>query len=293
MASKRESLALRIRAIKVKTGYWTPGTDYIAEIAKAVEGLVKDGDVVVVSEKAISTAKGLILDESRFKPSLLARILVKLWTRRLWGGPLGRWARLRPRTLRSLRDYPLELGSRHKEVALRYTGLLQALRHYSEGGIDASNLPYSYVSLPLPQASVEARKIQSAIASRIGKKVQVLIVDSDKSFSWRNLHLAPRRIETRGLIHLGGFLVFLLGRMLGLRPRATPVASLGIKNPDLALTLAEAADRVRGYGAGRTVWEMAKRFGVDLTGVTWRMLGSLEHYPIVILRLLKGLEGLK
>ena len=288
MASK--GVRLRFKAIRVRTGYWTPGTDYLAEIVEAVRGLVRDGDIVVVSEKAISIAKGLIIDEAGFRPSLLARLIVKLWVRRLWGGPLGRWARLRSKTLRSLRNYPLDLGARHKEVALRYVGLLQALRHYSEGGIDASNLPYSYVALPLPEASREAERIASAIEEETGKRVSVLIVDSDKSFTWRNLHLAPRRVETRGLLHLGGFLTFLLGRMLRLKARATPVASIGIGNPDLALTLAEVADRVRGYGAGRTVWEMARRLGVELTGVTWRMLRRVEHHPIVILRLLEGLK---
>ena len=184
----------------------------------------------------------------------------------------------------------MDLGARHKEVALRYVGLLQALRHYSEGGIDASNLPYSYVALPLPEAYREAGRIASAIEEKTGKRVSVLIVDSDKSFTWRNLHLAPRRVETRGLIHIGGFLTFLLGRMLRLKARATPVASIGIGNPDLALTLAEVADRVRGYGAGRTVWEMARRLGVELTGVTWSMLRRVEHHPIVILRPLEGLK---
>lgn len=293
MASSLGTSAPKIKAIRIETSYWTPGTDYVTAIIEAVRDVVMEGDVVVISEKAISTARGLLIDESSFRPSLMARLLAKYWIRLFWGDILGRWTRLRPRTLRFLRDYPLELGAVHKEVALRYAGLLQALRHFSEGGIDASNLPYSYVSLPLPEASAEAERIRSAIASQTGREVTVLIVDSDKSFSWRNLHLAPRRVETEGLIHLGGFLIFLLGRMFRLKERATPVASSCIKNPDLALRLAEIADKVRGYGAGRTVWDMARRFGVDLTGITWRMLESLEHYPIVILRLSKGLEGLK
>ena len=288
MASR--GVRLRVKAIRVRTGYWTPGTDYLAEIVEAVRGLVRDGDIIAVSEKAISTAKGLIIDEARFRPGLLARLIVRLWVRRLWGGPLGRWARLRVRTLRNLRRYPLDFGARHKEVALRYVGLLQALRHYSEGGIDASNLPYSYVALPLPEALREAGRIASAVEEETGKRISVLIVDSDKSFTWRNLHLAPRRVETPGLIHIGGFLTFLLGRMLRLKARATPIASIGVENPDLALTLAEVADRVRGYGAGRTVWEMARRLGVELTGVTWRMLRRVEHHPIVILRPLEGLK---
>jgi F420-0:gamma-glutamyl ligase-like protein len=56
------------------------------------------------------------------------------------------------------------------------------------------------------------------------------------------------------------------------------------RNPDLVLTLANVSHRVRGHGAGRTVWDMAKRFGVGLTEVTWDMLRLVDHYPIAILR---------
>ena len=55
-------------------------------------------------------------------------------------------------------------------------------------------------------------------------------------------------------------------------------------NAEDALVVADAADRARGYGAGRTVWDMTKRFHVGLTGVTWEMLDQVEHYPIVLVR---------
>jgi F420-0:gamma-glutamyl ligase-like protein len=42
-----------------------------------------------------------------------------------------------------------------------------------------------------------------------------------------------------------------------------------------------------GAGAGKTVWDMAERFQVNLTGVTWKMLMKIRHYPIVVLRLSK------
>jgi len=32
------------------------------------------------------------------------------------------------------------------------------------------------------------------------------------------------------------------------------------------------------------VWDMARRFGTSLTGVTWEMLESVEHRPVVVLR---------
>ncbi len=276
---------MRLKAIRVRTDYWRPGADPIEEIVEAVRGVVHDGDIVTVSEKAISTASGLLIDESKIKAGRVARLLSSLWMRRVWGGPLGRLTRLRERTLQRLRRYPVEGGAAHKQVALRTVGLLQALRHYSEGGIDASNLPYSLVSLPLRRPMEMAEGIRRALEAITGSSLSVMIIDGDTTYSWRNLHLAPRRVETPGLIHVGGFLTFLVGRALGFRGRATPIAISGERlNPDLALELADAAHRIRGHGAGRTVWDMCERFGVGPSEVTWKMLERVEHSPIVILR---------
>ena len=66
---------------------------------------------------------------------------------------------------------------------------------------------------------------------------------------------------------------------------------MAISGVDLSLEelleLAAAADRVRGHGAGRNVWEMANRFGVSLIGVTWEMLEKIPHYPLSVARRLK------
>ncbi|MBS7637558.1 hypothetical protein KEJ49_01515, partial [Candidatus Bathyarchaeota archaeon] len=82
-----------------------------------------------------------------------------------------------------------------------------------------------------------------------------------------------------------GLLTFLIGRMFGFKARATPLALSGEDlNPDLALELADLAHRIRGHGAGRTVWDMCERFGVGPSQVTWEMLERVNHSPIVILR---------
>ena len=85
---------MKIKVIKIKSSYWLPGTDYIDEIVKSVEKILIDGDIVTISEKALSTALGNIVDESLIQPGLLAKILAKYWMRRLWGGPLGKFANL-------------------------------------------------------------------------------------------------------------------------------------------------------------------------------------------------------
>ena len=199
---------LRIKAIKVRTRYWLPITDYTMEIKSAVSDLVKDGDIVTISEKAIAVSSGRILDESRIRASSLSRLIAVFWMRKIWGGSLGYLAKLKGKTRLRLRKFPLEAGSIHKQAALRLVGFLQALRHYSEGGIDASNLPYAYVSLPLDKPSMVADGIRSSLELETGKNLTVMIVDGDTTHSWRNLHLAPRRVNVRGFVYFGGFFGF-------------------------------------------------------------------------------------
>jgi F420-0:gamma-glutamyl ligase-like protein len=276
---------LRLKAISVRTHFWRPGTDHIQEIISSIGDIVEDGDIVTISEKAISTASGYMVDESQVKAGKLAKLLASVWMRKIWGGPLGKLTKLREKTLERLRGFPLIEGASHKETALRYVGFLQALRHYSEGGIDASNLPFAYVSLPLRDPVAEADRIKMTLEDEIGCRLSVMIVDGDTSYSWRNLHLAPRHIKVPGLVHLGGFLTFVVGRMLDFKSRSTPIALSGVSlNPEWALTLANVAHRVRGHGAGRTVWDMSESLGTDITGVNWEMLDGIRHAPIVILR---------
>lgn len=282
---------MRLKAISVRTRFWRPGTDYTQEIISSISRIVEDGDIITISEKAISTASGRMVDESRVKAGKLAKLLASVWMRKIWGGPLGNLTKLKDKTLERLRGFPLIEGASHKQTALTYVGLLQALRHYSEGGIDASNLPFSFVSLPIRDPAKEADRIRRAMENETGCRLSVMIVDGDSSYSWRNLHLAPRHIELPGIVHLGGFLTFVIGRMLGFKSRSTPLALSGVSlNPEWALTLANVAHRVRGYGAGRTVWDMSENLGTDITGVNWEMLDGFKHVPIVILREIKTCE---
>jgi F420-0:gamma-glutamyl ligase-like protein len=276
---------MKIRIKPIETSYWRPGTDYGREIVEAVKPYLRDGDVLAVSEKAVSTAHGNLVDESRVPPGLVARFLAGVWTRRLWGGPLGRLTKLKRRTMENLRGYPAAEGAAHKQTALWYAGLVQSLRHYSEGGIDASNLPYSYVCLPLRRPRDEAEEIARRVKTGTGKDVAVMIVDGDTTYTWRNLHMAPRRVAAPGLVNLGGLPSFVLGRALGLRARQTPVAVAGGGlNPDRALWLASLYHRRCGRGAGRTVWGMAESMGTGLTGVTWEMMDTVPHHPVAIIR---------
>lgn len=277
---------LRIyKVIPVRTRYWRPGDDYIKLIVNAVRGELEDGDFMTVSEKAISTALGNLIDESRVKPTLFSRLIAELWTRYFWAYFLSKLCHLREGTLERLRNYPVVEGSVHKQVALRVAGFLNALMFTSEGGIDGSNIPKTYVALPLKSPDQIAERIRRSIEKILKKKVTVIIVDSDKTYSYRNFHFTPRPKPMRGIRSIGGFLSYVAGRSLNLRMRATPLASSGEEiEVDEALTIADLANRFRGRGAGRTIWDMAERFRVPVHMVSWSMLESVEHIPIVIIR---------
>jgi F420-0:gamma-glutamyl ligase-like protein len=273
----------KVRAVVTK--YWRPKTDYVQEIIDAVNGKIADGDFLVLSEKAISTALGNTTDENALKSTLNSRLIAGFWMRRVWGYVLGPMCHLRSAFIQNLREYPYDLGSRHKQLALQRCGLFQSLMFGSEGGIDASNVAYSYVSLPLAKSARIAEQIQASLRQKSGKRVCVMIADTDKTYSIRNFHFTPRPNPMTGICSFGGVFAYLIGRFLGLRKRATPLAVAGCEmRAEEALEIAETANRARGFGAGRTVWDMARSFSVPLTDVTWEMLDTVRHKPIVILR---------
>jgi len=276
----------KLKAVAVRTRYWRPGENFLEEIATAIKDHVENGDIVTVSEKALSTAMGNILDESTVKPRLAGRFIAKYWMRYIWGYVLGPLCHLKVENLKRIRHYPLREGSIHKQVALEHAGVLHALQWGSEGGIDASNLPYYYVSLPLKEPIRIARRISTYIQNKVGRKVTVIIVDTDKTYSIGGFHFTPRPKPVNGIRSFGGFMAYVLGRALKLKRRSTPLAIAGSEMAvDTALDVAEATHILRGSGAGTTVWDMAKEFSVPLTDVTWEMLDTIGHKPIVIFEL--------
>ena len=272
-------------ALPIATEYWMPRDDFTETISHKIRDVVRDDDLIALSEKAISVATGNIVDESEIKPGWLANLIGELWMPLLWGYLLGRICHLRPKTIQRLRKYPRVEGSRHKELVLRRAGLLQSLRHGSEGGIDGSNVAFSYVSLPLPEPQRTAEHIRKRLSTMLSRTVAVSIVDTDMTYSLGSIHFTPRPNPIQGIHSFGGVFAYIIGRMLKLRPRATPLAIVGWKvSIEEALNIAELVHHSRKEGAGKTVWDMAERFNTDLTSVSWDMLKSVEHFPIVLVR---------
>jgi F420-0:gamma-glutamyl ligase-like protein len=275
---------LPLIAKPIRTKYWRPGDDSLEIVVSAVSRFLEDGDIVVISEKAISVATGRVVDESGANPSLMAKALVRVWMRLVWGHFLGRLCHLSNKTLRRLRQYPIPEGEAHKEITLHHAGLGQSLLHYSEGGIDVTNLPYALAVLPLPNPDEVGAMQLRRLKESCGKEVTVMITDTDKTYSRKETHITPRPKAIRGIRPLG-LLALILGRAFRWTARATPLTVCGRPmKVDDALAVADLADRARGFGAGRTVWDMARTFHVGFMEVTWEMLDQVEHNPIVIVR---------
>lgn len=271
-------------AKRIRTKYWKPGDDFLRITVDSVASECEDDDIIVISEKAVSVAMGQVINEGQVRPSLMAKFLARVWMRFVWGYVLGPLCHLSNKTLWRLRHYPIPEGEAHKEIALRYSGIGQALLHYSEGGIDVTNLPYALASLPLGNPEGVGLTMLRAIETASKKQVSLMIADTDKTFSRGKMHLSSRRSVLRGIRPVG-LAAFIMGRMLGWNAQATPLVVCGRElSLEMALAAADAAEKVRGHGAGRTVWDMARNFHVGLTEVTWEMLDLIRHYPIVLVR---------
>ncbi|MEM4424577.1 MAG: coenzyme F420-0:L-glutamate ligase [Candidatus Nezhaarchaeales archaeon] len=282
-------------AIPLRSNVWRPGTKYKEKIAELVSGVVSSGDYVVISEKALSVALGLLYDESSIKSDPYSKLITYLTTNVLWGLLLSRLCRLSNETISLLRRYPLLEGSRHKKLALRIGGILQAFKPTSEAGIDATNLPRHLVSLPLNEPFKVADEIRSYLFQELKVDVRVAIVDSDKCYRLKpipKLILTSRKSGLPLSMNLG-VISFLIARSLNnlFSPYATPVGfSPTTVDIDELLIVSELADRARGFGIGRTVHEVEKKLKVKAIEVTWDLLDSFPHYPVVVVKRIKGLR---
>ena len=275
----------KLKVKRIRTRYWMPGEDYAKNIAESIKSQVDEGDFVVVSEKAISTVNGNIIDEGKVKPGIIAKLLARIWMRFVWGRFLGLLCNLHPDAIEHLKKYPLIEGASHKQLAIRTSTILQSLKHGSEGGIDLSNLPYAYACLPLKDPDKIAEKIRLEILKTTSKPTTVIISDTDSTFTYRNIHFTAHPNPIQGIFSFGGFLTFVIGRFFKLKQRATPNAVNGNElQIEDSLRLAELGHRVRGSGAGRTIWDVAKRFDVGLSEVNWDMMNDVPHYPVVLIR---------
>lgn len=277
-----------IKLYRKPFNYWYPGTNAIDEIIKSYIKITKNGDFLVISEKALSIAFGNIYDENAINIDKLTYILTYILNNYVWNYLLSRHLSKKVRWL--LKITPIELMARHKKLALKYGGLLHFLKPISEAGIDTKNLPYYYVSLPLMNANYIAGKIRNGFL-KYGKDINVLIIDTDRTIKIKRLNgiaFSTRKSFIKGIFDIGvlGYIISkAFRRYVMIFP--TPVAYQG-KDVSLKslLKIAKIANKLIGGGYGFDVYDMLHKLDKrDFSEVTWLDMNKIKHYPAVLIRI--------
>jgi coenzyme F420-0:L-glutamate ligase / coenzyme F420-1:gamma-L-glutamate ligase len=144
------------------------GADLAAMIAGAVQ--LRDDDVVVVAQKAISKAEGRVRRLADVVPGPRARAL-------------GRRFDKDPRHVQVVLDEAVEVVRAERGVIITVT------RHgfvCANAGVDASNASEEEMLVLLPEdPDASARRLRAALRERAGVRVAVVITDSFGR-AWRN-----------------------------------------------------------------------------------------------------------
>ncbi len=281
---------MRYKLVPVRDRYWKVGSGAVRNALRALKDVtLTDGDVVLLSEKAVAVAEGELIDESRYEPGRLARWLAKYWMRIVWGRILGPLLKdvmdppLRDETVENFRRYPLEEGARHKQMVLEEFGLKHALEPLSEAGVDVGNVPGTCAA-PVPESAGDvARELRERLMEERDVDVAVVVGDTDKTFELLGIKFTTIARAHPPIKAGTGIFGFLVGRLLAETLGPTPVAIAGDLDVEEAIRLLERAEEVRTKGAGRTVYDMMREAG-DPSGIDEEFLDSFEHVPIVVAR---------
>jgi len=279
----------RIYVVRRPMHIWKPGTNILRLIIRVYGVLLKPNDFIVISDKALAAAYGYLYDESKLRANIIDKALTYLVARFFWGrvfnGPFS------SAIICTLRYTPLEVLASHKKLALIVGGLKHFFKPVSEAGIDTSNLPKSYVSLPVKEIGKIVHEIREELTRRLHFNINILILDTDKTFQLKNIDniaFSTRPSSVRGIIDLGGVAYFLGKKFRGcFREYPTPVAYSGIWiGLKKILHLSKIVEKYRGYGAGRDLIEMMWRLKVkSCDEITWSKISRFKHYPVLVVRI--------
>lgn len=272
-----------LTTIAIKTDYIKPGESYDIIVESAVKFL-KDDDFLVVSETPLAIAQGRLVDESEFIPSISAYFLAEMWSKYLWGYFFGPLLRIKKRTIKNLRRLPPEARS-HKEVILKYYGWKHALKPASEAGVDLSNAPGTFVSLLPNDPQAVSEEMERKIFDRSGKRVTVMIIDTDATYKLRKTMFTSLPIsipEIKNDMGIFGYLLGRLGKIIG----PTPLGVSKSHKIDNIIMIAVAAEECQKNheNSMETVYDMQKLSKGDFNDITVEILGSITHMPAVIVR---------
>jgi len=172
-----------MQAFSLETSLIKPKDNLVNMLIQAVKRRnlkLEDKDVIAISSKAVAMAQGRIVELHQVAPSKEARTLAEKHS-------------LQPQFAELIIQEAEQIyGGVEKAVLTLKNGILTV-----NAGIDRKNAPSGHVVLwPIdPQQHIE--NIRNEIRQKAGKRVGVLVVDSD---------VAPLRLGTRGLaVAVAGF----------------------------------------------------------------------------------------
>jgi coenzyme F420-0:L-glutamate ligase/coenzyme F420-1:gamma-L-glutamate ligase len=140
-----------------------PGVDLADLIARAGEGLLRGGDVVVVTHKVVSKAEGRLVDLRDIEPSPFAHGFAKRYDK-------------------DPRQVEVVLCESKRIVRMDRGIIISETRHglvCANAGVDASNVPGDDTVCLLPEdPDASARRLRDSLSSAIGADLAVIISDS-------------------------------------------------------------------------------------------------------------------
>lgn len=263
----------------IETGYIKPGDD-LSSIINPAREMMKDGDYLVIAETPVSVSQNRLIDEAEYSPSLSAKFLTVVWSKYLWGYILGPLLKIKKRTIKNLRKLPKQTEA-HKEVVLQLYGLKHALKPASEAGIDLSNAPGTCVSL-LPE---NPEKVAKQIKADIGKKVCVMIIDTDATYMKNGKYFTGLPIAIEGIEADKGFFGYVKGQ-LSQNMGSTPLGCSEKMDVETALKIANIAEDYQKSLSTemKTIHSVKAVLGSEMDEVTIEDLDSITHTPAVIIR---------
>jgi coenzyme F420-0:L-glutamate ligase/coenzyme F420-1:gamma-L-glutamate ligase len=185
----------KVEIIGLKLPLIEGACDLVNEILKAIERSnieILDNDIIVVTDKLISKCFGSVVNAKEVKPSKRALKLAKkthldprfveLVLRNcnevIAVVPIKRLVEEGHVDLRSLAEDPEAVEELIEEYPsffiTRKGGML-----WSDSGIDSSNLPPNYYSIPVEDHDLIAKAIRERIRKATGKEVAVVICDTE------------------------------------------------------------------------------------------------------------------
>ncbi len=280
---------MKVKIRRISTRYWLPigPRRTVAKLCRILKNNVSSRTIVILSEKALLISCGYIYDESLINVGRFTKFIVESY-RRFWCSIFRRL--LKDFVYDSICNVRVEDIARHAVFCSRVCrgSILSILKPVSTCGVDASGLPYYYVTYP----GMDYRKVVNEVYNRL-KVRSIIVADSDTSLIVKKLNivLTSRPVFLNFCINLG-VITYILSRLR---------SKIFIKCPTMTYTvgdrvfrsyrgflLLKKVEKYRRACYGRSVTEMMRfLLSSDYTSVTWIQLTlSRPHFPIILVEFL-------